>query len=248
MAKYAKWLGLGAGWVFGGPIGAIVGLAIGSLFDSVTVQKNVLEGSNASSGTGKSTKTDFAISLMVLIAAVMKADGKIMKSELNFVKDYLTKQFGFDAAQELTLVLRDIVQRDIPVDDVCFQIKRNLDYSSRLQLLHLLYGIAQADGKFEVAELDLIKRIASNLGISDADKEFVKSFYFTTNTNYAYDMLEISASATDEEVKKAYRKMAIKFHPDKVSHLGEEVQNSATEKFKKLNEAYEKIKKERGLN
>jgi DnaJ like chaperone protein len=71
---------------------------------------------------------------------------------------------------------------------------------------------------------------------------------FYDNVEAAYKVLEISSSATNEEIKKAYRKMAVRFHPDKVSHLGPEFQKSANEKFARVNEAYNKIKKERGMN
>jgi len=66
-------------------------------------------------------------------------------------------------------------------------------------------------------------------------------------TDWAYDVLEIPATATDEQVKKAYRKMAVKYHPDKVSYLGEEIQLAANEKFKKVNQAYQLISKERSI-
>jgi DnaJ like chaperone protein len=65
--------------------------------------------------------------------------------------------------------------------------------------------------------------------------------------DWAYKSLEIEPSATDEEIKKAYRRMAKKYHPDKVNELGEDVKKSATEKFRSINEAYESLKKQRGF-
>lgn len=249
--KFGKWLGLGAGWAFGGPIGGLIGLALGSIYDYTSVAVSTSSSGNQigydSFGTPTSTKTDFALSLIVLIAAVMKADGKIMKSELNYVRNFFNKQFGETAASELTLILRDLLNRNIPVEDVCIQIRRNLDYSSRLELLHLLYGIANSDGVIDSLELNLIEAIALYLDISILDKDSIKALYFAKSINSAYTILEIDPNVSDEEVKKAYKKMAVKYHPDKVSHLGADIQHSATEKFKQLNEAYEKIKKERGI-
>ena len=70
---------------------------------------------------------------------------------------------------------------------------------------------------------------------------------FVHNTISDYSILEINPNSTDDEVKKAYRKMAIKYHPDKVSHLGNELKNIAEEKFKSVNDEYQNIKKERNI-
>ncbi len=71
---------------------------------------------------------------------------------------------------------------------------------------------------------------------------------FVKDINSAYKVLEISPEATDDEVKAAYRKMAVKYHPDKVAHLGDDIQHAAKEKFQHLSAAYEEIKKQRGMN
>jgi len=117
----------------------------------------------------------------------------------------------------------------------------------RLQLLHYLFGISMADGHVHPSETDVIKLIASYLGINQKDFESIKAM-FIKDTKSAYSILEITPDATDEEVKKAYRKMALKYHPDKVSHIGEDIQKAAKEKFQQLNAAYEAIKKERGIS
>jgi len=243
MAKFGKWIAGGLGWAFLGPIGGILGFTLGALFEGAS-------GSSQYPGSGqRSTQTTtgaFAMSLLVLIAAVMKADGKVVKSELDFVKQYLIQAFGPESAKEALGMLRDILKQEIPLNDVCNQIRTHLDYSSRLQMLHLLYGVSNADKTISSAEIRVIERIASMLGISPADKSSVK-YMFVPKTDGAYKILEVSPSATNEEIKKSYHKMALKYHPDKVSHLGEDFQKFANEKFKKVNDAYEKIKKERHL-
>jgi DnaJ like chaperone protein len=110
-----------------------------------------------------------------------------------------------------------------------------------------LFGVAQADGKVDISELNAIASISRYMGVSAKDFESIKSM-FVAAVDSSYKILEIEKTATDDEVKKAYRKMAVKFHPDKVSHLGEDFQKKAKEKFQKVNEAYEQIKKERGMN
>lgn len=242
MAKFGKWIGGGLGWVIGGgPIGGIIGFAIGSLFDTPDLKNKTRRTSTVT------TPGDFAMTLLVLVAAVMKADGKVLKSELNFVKKYFIQSFGEESANEALKMLRDILNQNIPVQSVGVQIKQNMDYSSRLQLLHLLFGVALADGKVDISELNAIASISGYMGVSSKDFESIRSM-FVADVDSSYKILEVEKTATDDEVKKAYRKMAVKFHPDKVSHLGEDFQKKAKEKFQKVNEAYEQIKKERGIN
>lgn len=239
MGKFAKWIGGGLGWVVAGPIGAIIGFTIGSFIEGPEITKT--------KGYSSTTTGGFAMTLLVLIAAVMKADGRVLKSELNYVKKYFVQQFGEESAMEALQMLKDILNQNIPVQSVGMQIKQNLDYSSRLQLLHILFGVAQADGQVDTSELNTIATISGYMGVNSRDFESIKSM-FVADVDSAYKILEIERDATNEEVKKAYRKMAVKFHPDKVSHLGEDFQKQAKEKFQKVNDAYEKIKKERNMN
>lgn len=237
---WGKWLWGGLGWAVGGPIGAIIGFALGS----ITVEQGT---QTRSIGSGsRSTPGDFGTSLLVLCAAMMKADNKLLKSELDYVKQFFTRQFGVESTQERMLLFREILKQDIQLQPVCFQIRDHLDYSSRLELMHLLFGLAAADGHVNDQELDLLKQIADYTRIQTNDFLSLQAM-FVKDKKAAYQILEIDKSVTDDEVKKAYRKMAMKYHPDKVHHLGPEFQNDAQEKFKKINEAYETIKKERGI-
>ena len=242
MAKFGKWLGGGLGWAFGGPIGAILGFAVGSAIDSVVS----VDGDVVVNNPNRNKPNDFSLGLLVLIAAVMKADGKVLKSELDYVKQFFLKQFGSAHTQELLITLREILKKEIPVQDVCFQIKTYTLYPARLQLIHLLFGVALVDGNVDKEELEVIKQIASFLGITTSDFISIKAMFFK-EIDGDYKILEIDKDVSDEDVKKSYRKMAVKYHPDKVSHLGEEFQHSAKEKFQKVQEAYENIKKQRGM-
>src|SRR4030042_2328822 len=242
MGSLGKWIGGGLGFVMGGPIGAVLGFLVGSMVDNTTIQT-----SSYTTSARRTTPGDFAMSLLVIVAAMMKADNKVLKSELDYVKQFFLRQFGQSTAREALVMLKDILKQDIPVRDVCQQISINMDYSSRLQLLHLLFNISQADGTIHPSELDAVEKMAGYLGIASSDFLSIRNM-FVPETDSSYKILEIEPAATDEEVKKAYRRMAMKYHPDKVSHLGDEFRKSADEKFKKVNEAYEKIKKERNLN
>lgn len=252
MGIFAKWIGGTLGWAFMGPLGALAGYLIGSVIDGAdeTIKKqhqgHPYGGQQQSSQRRATTQGDYMISLLVLAGAVLKADGKIMRSELDYVKEFFKRNFGIQAAQEGTKMLKDLLNQDIPVADVARQIKRHMEHASRLQLMHFLFGIAAADGSIDPREATVIQLIATNLGISPADYQSIESM-FVKQTDWAYKVLEIDSSATDEEVKKAYRKMARKYHPDKVSYLGEDIQNGAKEKFQKVSEAYETIKDKRKI-
>ncbi len=243
MAKFGKWIGGGLGWAIGGPIGAIFGFAIGSMVDG---SGNVHSSRSPYSRSGRSTTGGYVSSLLVLVAATMKADGKVLKSELDYVKKFLVHNFGQESAAEAISILKDILKQEIPVTEVCLQIKQNMNYSSRLQLIHFLFGIANADGHVDERELKLIEQICVAMGINTPDIESIKAM-FVKDTGYAYKILEISKDASDDDVKKAYRRMAMKYHPDKVNYLGEDFQKTAKEKFQKVGEAYEQIKKERNM-
>lgn len=242
MAKFGKWIGGGLGWAVGGPIGGILGFVIGSVFDGSTEAMST----RGSGYSGQTTAGGYIMSLLVLTAAVMKADGKVLRSELDYVKKFLLHNFGEAAATEGVKLLRDLLEQTIPVDAVSNQIKQNMNYSARLQLLHYLFGIAQADNVIEPNEKEVIATIAREMGISAQDFESIQAM-FVPNTDGDYKILEVERTATDEEIKKAYRRMAMKYHPDKVSHLGDDFQKAAHEKFQSVNKAYENIKKERGI-
>jgi DnaJ like chaperone protein len=237
MGKYGKWIGGTLGWAVGGPIGALLGFAFGSMLDGVTI-------TNLQQPTQSG---DFVASLLVLTAAVMKADNKILKSELDYVKHFFLNQFGTAVTEQNMLLLREILKQDVSISNVCLQIKQNMDYSARLQLIHFLFGVAAADGQVHFNEIAIVEEIAHYLNIQLNDISSIKAM-FIKDTESVYKILEITKDATDEELKKAYRKMAVKYHPDKVSQLGEDVENAAKEKFQQLNAAYEQIKKQRGIH
>jgi DnaJ like chaperone protein len=265
--KYGKFLAGGLGWALFGPIGGLLGFLAGTIYDEK--ENFIPEPADAPGKEDPSTRPgDFTVSLLVLVAATMKADGRVTKKELDYVKQFFVQQFGVDKARESMLMLRDIVKQDIPVDQVCGQIRVHMDYHSRLQLLHTLYSIAAADNYLHPNEVYAIDRMARLMGIQESDLYSIRAMFeeedFTDYGHYerqrartrdistaklskAYQIMGVDPSATDEEIKRAYRQMAVKYHPDKVAHLGEDHQKVATQKFQKVQEAYETIRQARGL-
>lgn len=250
----AKWLLGGLGFVLGGPIGAIIGVVLGSLFEGTTFQlggqneTDEGETSSESSSSRRATVGDVKVALLVLIACVIKADGQVLKSEVNFIKPFLLKTYGEEGAKEALQMLKKMLERDIDAAAVSRQIAQYVNYSTRLEIVHMLLDLANADGEFAEQERLLIEQIAANMKISPKDYESLAAMYRKTkDPNWAYTALEIEPSASDDEIKKAYRRMAMKYHPDKVATSGEEIKQQATEKFRTINEAYEHIKLLRGM-
>ena len=243
MAGWTRWLWGGLGLAMFGPIGGIMGYAMGSLSENA---QGFQSGYQNIGGNSATQAGDFGAAMLILFAAVMKADNELKKSELEFVKQFFIQQFNTQYASNRIRLFREILKQDLPLQEVCLQIKTYMDHPSRLQMIHILFGLSQADGYVHPLEVQIIQTISGYLGISKKDFQSIEAMFYKDSLS-AYKILEISKNATNDELKKAYRKMAAKFHPDKVHHLGEEFQKMAEEKFKKLNDAYTQIKKERNI-
>lgn len=176
----------------------------------------------------------------------MKADGKVLKSELDYVKRFFVNNFGPTQSERYILTLREVLKQDVDGRAVCRQIQALMEHSKRLLLLQYLYGIAQADGNVDPSEVEVIRRMAGWLGISEKDRKSIEATFYTDVASH-YAVLEVSETASDAEVKKAYRRMAVKFHPDKVGDMGADYQKQARIRFDRIQEAYEAIKKQRGM-
>ncbi|HPE40973.1 MAG TPA: DnaJ domain-containing protein [Bacteroidales bacterium] len=255
------------GFITGGIGGAFIGFIIGSIVDSISSFKVIRSGYF-------SNQDNFLDMLLRLTSAIVKSDnsGTMLKSELNFVKDYLVRSFGPSVATSALYQLREYLNEDIDIPTLCHNFSKKATIHEKLILLQFLFGLSASDGKIETNELNMIQNISDWIGVSRNDFESLKAMFFARQYQYKYQqqssynsssssysrsfesldndykILEITSSASDEDVKKAYRKQAMKHHPDKVNHLGDEVRKSAEEKFRLLNQSYERIKKSRGIN
>ncbi len=198
--------------------------------------------------TATEQRNSFFVSLLVLSSAVIKADGQTRQSELDYVRNFVRSNFGEAATYQAMTLLTELEKKQVNIYEVGAQIAANMNYSQRLQLFDYLTRIAIADGEFTKSEKDVLEAIASAIRLNASDAASIIAMFYKEDDTSAYDVLEISPSATDEEVKSAYRRMAMKNHPDKVAALGPEVQKAAEEKFRKIQEAYETIKRQRGIS
>ena len=249
MANFSKWMGAGLGWTFGGPIGAILGFVFGSFMDEFS-EADLVDFQRQKGGSTGSIQTksgDFEVSLLVLAAVVIKADGKAGKQELDFVRQTFIRMYGKKRADHAFKLFKGIINKNnISTRQVCMQIRQNMNHASRLQLMHFLFGVAKADGQVTEKELHKIQTISGYLYINPRDYNSIKAMFYN-EVNSSYRILEIQKNASDDEVKKAYRKMVKKYHPDKLRNLGPEHVKGAEEKFRQVQKAYEQIQKERGL-
>jgi DnaJ like chaperone protein len=230
----------------------IIGFVIGSIVDFMSRGKKT-KASNASSSTGyeyyrqRATQYDFPTMLMALSAVVMKADGTVKRVELDYVKSFFTAQFGNQFTREHLQVLKHFLDNSqIPITDICNDIRNRISVDGRIQMVHYLFQVAKADGHVDDREMKIIEQLANKLGIPAMEFDSVKNMFYRS-ADSDYKILGIEANASDEEVKRAYRKMAIAFHPDKVAQMGEEYQKGAKEKFQQIQDAYENIKRKRGI-
>ena len=248
-----KWIGGVLGFMAFGPLGALAGIILGSFFE----EGANMTGQSFGGGTNyddeyirrdpyAGERNSFLFSMLVMASYIIRADGKIMHSEMEYVRQFLRRNFGEIAVsqgEEILLKLFDQAKRMDQENNMGFkntirecgtQIAYNLSYEERLQLLAFL------------AEINALKEVAMAMGMSDREVESMLNLK-GSSLDDAYKVLEIEPTATDEEVRAAYRRMAVKHHPDKVASLGEDIRKAANEKFQKINEAKERIYQSRGL-
>lgn len=271
-----KWIGSALGWILSGGnvLGAIAGYCIGSLLSDAT---STAERDNVFNGNGNTFRNDysdtqfnqrpfeedrnsFLFSMLVLSSYIIKADGKIMHSEMNCVRNFLHNNFGEQAVRQGEDILLKLFEMQKQqgattfketIRKSCVEISFHMNIGQRLQLLDYLIIIAKIDGTVSLEEVYALKEVATYLGLSAQDVDSMLNMEASSNQQIgldeAYKILGISPNATNDEVKAAYRKMALKHHPDRVSSLGDDVREAAEKKFQEINNAKERIYKARGL-
>lgn len=270
-----RWIGGFLGFMSGGPLGALAGYAVGWLFEKGAegfsieytnpngTYSNTWEESrynnNAYSAQQRheGQRNSFLFSLLALASYIIKADGRVMHSEMEYVRSFLRRNFGNIAMHQGEQILLRLFESQKQmgseafkntIREACAEIAQNMDYSQRLQLINFLVLIAQADGSVPQSEIDALQFIATNLGISPEDLNSMLNLSTGgSNLDAAYKVLGITADANDDEVKAAYRRMALKHHPDRVATLGDDVRKAAEKKLQEINAAKETIYKARGL-
>ncbi|NBC58860.1 MAG: DnaJ domain-containing protein [Bacteroidetes bacterium] len=243
-----KWVCAIIGFFFRGFFGALAGYLIGSLLDLVLMPKRNQRsfGGFFQNSQGVSPG-DFELNLLSLASLVIKADGNVSQKELDYVRSYFVKAYGKERANATFKTFNEVIKkRQISASNICQYLKPRLRYEVRLQIIHFLFNIAQADGHITTNEINKIHQISSYFSLSQRDFESIKAM-FIKSADKAYKILEVDKNASDAEIKKAYRRMVKKYHPDKLQNIDEAYQKGAKEKFNQVQEAYEQLQKERGF-
>lgn len=257
----AKWIGGIIGFMTGGPLGALAGYVLGSLFDDNSEPAGnggYYRTEQAESNTRYGQRNSFLFSMLVMASYIIRADGRIMHSEMEFVRRFLRSTFGEASVKEGEQILLNLfeqrkqMERQNPlafkntIRDCGRQIAANLTYEERLQLLAFLVEIAKSDGSVCHEEIEALKEVAIHIGLSTQEVESMLNLG-GNSLDEAYKVLEVSPTATNDEVRAAYRRLALKHHPDRVATLGEDIRKAAEEKFQRINNAKEQIYKARGM-
>lgn len=250
-----KWIGGFLGLLQGGPLGALAGFVLGSLFDTITERYQTFTVEEKRTYQQQGERNGFLFSLMVLSAHIIHADGKIMHSEMEYVRRFLRTNFSSQAeseGQEILLRLFDEKKRmgtdqwNAQMRAICQQLRVVMPAEQRIQLIAFLCEIAKADGSIVTEERNALQQICIEMGLDAGTAEQMMGLGGST-LEEAYQVLGISPDATDDEVRRAYKKMALENHPDRVATLGDDIKAAAEKKFQKIGEAKERIFKARGM-
>lgn len=243
-----KWFAAILGYSFLRFPGAILGFLIGGFIDNLNSNKGAGTRSVFRDFTKQTVSpADFELNLLSLCSIVIKADGQVSQRELDYVRQYFINTYGKEKANAIFRTFNDVIKkREVSAQRICTYLNQRTRYEVRLQLIHFLFGIAQADGQVSNPEVSKIRELAGYLRLGMNDFESIMAMFIKSADN-AYKILEIQRSSSDDEVKKAYRTMAKKYHPDKVITENEAIKKGAEEKFKEVQKAYEVIQQERGM-
>ena len=241
MKRWTTWLGGGLGWALGGPVGALLGAALGNALTDFWSK-------DPRGAAVPSAERDFHASLLVLASLVIKADGKVDQRELSFVREQFRQWFGTDRANEAFNFFKQVVREQPALTIVCAEVRRHMSLQGRIQIVGFLFGLAQADGAIEPSERQVIARIAQYLGIGQADFQRQELLHGSAEKRLdPYEVLGLSPSSSDSDLKSAYRRLVKKYHPDALQGMGEDVVKEAEASFRQIQAAYEELCKARGI-
>ena len=245
MSIWGKIIGGAAGFAMGGPIGALLGAAAGHAMDRMQ------EGIHGHGGAGgDNTRTiAFTIGVVVLSAKMAKADGRVTRDEVETFK----RIFRVPPGEERNVGrVFNMARRDAGgFEPYARQIAGLFQGAPRVleDLLGALFAIALADGVLHPAEERFLKQVAAIFGFSEADFARIRESHMGRDAGDPYAILGLTRQASDGELKKSYHKLIRENHPDRLIAQGlpQEFIDVANDKMAAINDAWDRIEKERGL-
>lgn len=189
------------------------------------------------------------IELFTRISAhLMKVDGRVDPVEVQTFKNFFITHFNFQGSS--LLWVEDLLKKELSqqhnLDELIDEINDNFNYDTKIVLLELLHQIAYSDFDYSSVEESLVKKISDALGIRSQDYQYIYNRYqkgaSVSDKNKYYTILGVKKGASQDEIKKAYRSLIKKYHPDVVAHLGDEFKKVNEKKARELTEAYDALK------
>lgn len=190
----------------------------------------------------------FARHLCALFIEVARVDGNVSREEVRVVKEYFQNElkYGSEALDTVRVYLKEFLEKPPTLDESIAACRDELPTSDRLLLVDTLYQLALVDGALQRSEQESLRQIVKGLGLTEEDRRAITARYLGTGDTH-YTRLGLNPGASDAEVKRAYRQLAAAHHPDRVSHLGAGAVDQATRRFQEIQDAYEMIRRLRGL-
>jgi len=256
MGLSGKLIGAGLGYFItgGSPLGAIVGGVIGHYVKDAPPPEARRLFDEDPRVRQQRDEFLFVADMVGILTEMARADGKVKPEELTAVRSFFSDKLGYrgESMEIVQGLIERFLHQPVGLDALCIDMKQRSDYETRLLLIDCLLDVAFADGLLDPAEKAMLGRAAALLGVSASDLAGLMARRRPTAASSRggngrdYEVLGISPTADAQEVKSAYRKLAMKYHPDKVAHLGEEFKELAHKKFLEIQKAYDNINSGRG--
>ena len=261
MGWLGKLIGGAMGLALGGPLGMIAGIAFGNLFDRASQYSSGYDRSipfgteETPMNHQQQSQMIFFVGAFSMLARIATVDGRLVPEEQRKIEEFINHDLQLDmqGRQAALRVFNAALGGGGTFEQFATQFYQNFAHEpSILELMiDILVRVAAADGTISNAEDALIATAARIFRISDALLASLKRRYSSVSASpvKAYAVLGLSSEASVEEIKKAYRKLSIEFHPDTIASKGlpEEFTTFAAEKFRAIQEAYDAIRKERNI-
>ncbi|MDT8379466.1 MAG: TerB family tellurite resistance protein [Desulfotignum sp.] len=254
MSWLGKMIGGTIGFALGGPIGAVAGAAFGHAFVDRKEDAYLasIPGRTGSLSSNEEAQLVFFTAAFSMLAKLCKADGQVSEKEIQVVEAFMKKDLQLDSTGQESAknIFRQAIRSSESFEAFAMQFYSVFKTQPHIiaLMMDVLFRVGTADGSLSDAENATLRSAARIFNVSDAEFNRLKSKYIRPADKY-YAVLKCDETASNEEIKKQYRKLVTEYHPDKIQAKGlpEEFIKFANDKFAEIQEAYDQIRKKRGF-